>query len=165
MPEDYNKTDNTNHFQSCSLNKDSPQSSADKCLIASKDDLNELTFGYKSDETIYCKKLPPIVIKVDDKNESVEVLIKDFRLIITNDKNKTFVGQTKDFCPIEANSDRQEKSWFAGWNKIWISIGVSIAGALIMFGLVFVYETFVRNRFWYYMVDDQEGQDNQNNLT
>ena len=161
LPEDYNKDNNSNHFQTCSPDNQSVHSSENKCLIASKENLSELSVKYKIGEQINCKQLPLIALKVNNTDELIEVLITDFRLSITNSKTKTLDERSKEFCPFVANIVNEENSWFAGNNKIWITIGVSIGGALIMFGFVFLYEKFVRDRFWYYLVNGQEDQENQ----
>ncbi len=161
LPVDYKRPENTDQLETCSSRKKEIigfiYSPFDKCLVANNKMFNYL-MQYRINEQINCLELPIVTLETNNKEESIEVSINNFNLIVSKGELDIPFESDGGVCPLvsEDSAVNEGQNLFAGHMKIWIGVTYAIIGGVLIFGIVLLYEKVIRKRFSYTSVERKE---------
>jgi hypothetical protein len=129
----------------------------DKCLVANNKMFNYL-MQYKINEQINCLELPIVTLETNNKEESIEVSINNFTLIVSKGELDIPFRSDGGLCSLVPGDSavNEGQNLFAGHMEIWIGVTYAIIGGVLIFGVVLLYEKVIRKRFSYTSVERKE---------
>ncbi|CAG2118681.1 unnamed protein product, partial [Medioppia subpectinata] len=163
---DYYKSESEEQMKTCSPTQTTADTadvykySNNKCLTADTNQLTNYSLKYTLNEQIFCKSLPIITLQTHNTYEVIEISITDLNVVYTD--IGTQISPNTGQCPligdIDGNPNSEPPISLATSTQVWIGVGYAIVGAIVIFGLILVYEKFIKTRIFYTSIHTQEPQ-------